>query len=129
MSNQRQRKKMLKNITHKIDTKREKILSIFLHLIAHDFLRNKYLLTIPRPKVPLSLPAPKRECGIFGLGMMKNRIPAQHVGKEGHPDLGYFRLVWQFTRALDWPTLYLYCCVIYYLKESTFKLKLYLPTF
>ena len=27
---------------------------------------------MPWPKVPL--PAPKRECGIFGPGMMKNRI-------------------------------------------------------
>ena len=32
------------------------------------------LFTIPWSKVPLSLPAPKRECGIFGPGIMKNRI-------------------------------------------------------
>ena len=30
--------------------------------------------TIPWPKVPLSLPAPKRECGTLGQGVMKNRI-------------------------------------------------------
>ena len=42
----------------------------------------------------------------------------QHGDKEGHlrahvchPRL---RLGWQFTRALDWPTLYLPFCVIYY---------------
>ena len=32
------------------------------------------IFTIPWPKVPLSFPAPKRECGIFGPFMMKNRI-------------------------------------------------------
>ena len=30
--------------------------------------------TISWPKVPLSLPAPKRKCSIFGPSMMKNRI-------------------------------------------------------
>ena len=30
--------------------------------------------TIPWPKIPLSLPAAKRECGSFGPGMKKNRI-------------------------------------------------------
>ena len=32
------------------------------------------LYTIPWPKVPLLLPAPKRECCIFGTGIVKNSI-------------------------------------------------------
>ena len=35
----------------------------------------------------------------------------QHGDKEGHPRP---HVGWQFTRALDWPTLYLPWCVIYY---------------
>jgi hypothetical protein len=77
-----------------------------------------FLFTIPWLKVPLSLPAPKRECGIFGPGMVKNRILNMGIKRTtpehvGHPRL---RLGWQFTRALDWPTLYLPCCVIYYFR-------------
>ena len=34
----------------------------------------------------------------------------QHGDKEGHPRTH----IWQFIRALDWTTLYLPCCVIYY---------------
>ena len=37
--------------------------------------QKKYFSPYPGwPKVPLSLQAPKRECGIFGPGMIKNRI-------------------------------------------------------
>ena len=35
--------------------------------------------TMPCPKVPLSLPAQKRECGIFGPGMVKNSIRSTGV--------------------------------------------------
>ena len=42
----------------------------------------------------------------------------QREDKEGHPRAHVchprLRLGWQFTRALDWPTLYLPCCVICY---------------
>ena len=45
----------------------------------------------------------------------------QHEDKEGHPRAHVchprLRLGCQFTRALDWPTLYLPCCVIYYHRQ------------
>ena len=51
----------------------------------------------------------------------------QHEDKEGHPRAHVchprLRLRWQFTRALDSPTLYLPCCVIYFF----FYLLLLLP--
>ena len=40
------------------------------------------LFTIPWPKVPLSLPAPKRECGIFGPGTMKNHIRNMGINSQ-----------------------------------------------
>ena len=42
-------------------------------LFMIPMLRIQFFI-IPGPKIPLSLPAPKREYGIFGPGMMKNRI-------------------------------------------------------
>ena len=41
--------------------------------MIHKVTKKKFF-TIPWSKVPLSLPAPKRECGIFGLSMMKNCV-------------------------------------------------------
>ena len=47
-----------------------------------------------------------------------NVIYTQHGDKEGHPRAhvcpSCLRLGWPFTSALDWPTLYLPYCVIYY---------------
>ena len=39
----------------------------------------KLFFTIPWRKVPLSLPAQKRECGIFSTGMVKNSIRSMGV--------------------------------------------------
>ena len=39
----------------------------------------KKIFTIPWPKVPLSLPAQKSECGIFGPGVVKNSIRSTRV--------------------------------------------------
>ena len=61
------------------------------------------------PKVPLSLPAPDRECCIFGLARQKNRIHTMGANKEclrSH--------VCQFTRDLGHSLLLLPRCVIYY---------------
>ena len=78
-----------------------------------------FFTRVPWSKVPLSLPAPKCEYGIFGPHMMKNRIRNMGI-KRATPDRAHvchprLWLGWQFTRALDWPTLYLPCCVIYLL--------------
>ena len=70
--------------------------------------------TIPWPKVPLSFPAPKRECGIFGPSIMKNRIRNMGIKKATPRIMPSSAPEHMFTRALDWPTLYLPCCVIYY---------------
>ena len=40
------------------------------------------IFTIPCPNVPLSPPAQKRECGIFGPGMVKNSI--RSTGVKAH---------------------------------------------
>ena len=50
-----------------------------------DLWTVQVFFTIPWPKVPLSLPAPKRECGIFGPDMMKNRIRNMEV-KRATPE-------------------------------------------
>ena len=74
--------------------------------------------TIPWPKVPLSLPGPKRECGNFGPGMMKNRIRNMEI-KMTTPEHMFGTIAFGSggnLHALDWPTLYLPCCVIYYLR-------------
>ena len=60
-------------------------------------------------KVPLSLPAPDRECCIFGLTRQKNRILTMGANKEclrSH--------VCQFTCDLGHSLLLLPRCVIYY---------------
>ena len=84
----------------------------------HQPQHNNFFHTLA--KVPLLLPAPKRECGIFSPSHKKSY--KQHGDKEGHPRTHVYhprlRLGCQFTRALDWPTLYLPCCVIYYLPHS-----------
>ena len=46
------------------------------------FTFGKSLFTMPQLKVPLSLPARKRECGIFGPGMMKNRINNMGIKRD-----------------------------------------------
>ena len=41
-----------------------------------------YIFLLSGPKVPLSLPAPDRECCIFGLTRQKNRILTMGANKE-----------------------------------------------
>ena len=42
--------------------------------LGKHFFCDKMFFTIPWPKVPHLLPSTILECGIFGPGMMKNRI-------------------------------------------------------
>ena len=42
-------------------------------------MAKNFSFTIPWPKVPLSLLAQKRECGIFDPGMVKNSICTMEV--------------------------------------------------
>ena len=81
---------------------------------------------LPRgPKVPLSLPAPNRECCIFGLTRQKNRILTVGANKEClrshvcHPSR---RRGWQFPRDLGHSLLLLPWCVIYYCYTRFFYL-------
>ena len=101
--------------------------SLYIYPIYVHTLRILFF-TIPWPKVPLSLPALKRECGIFGPGMwpanvvpifgpgmMKNRIRNMGVKRATPEHMFTTRAKGErFTRALNWPTLYLPCCVIIY---------------
>ena len=77
---------------------------------CEEVRRGENLLFLPSgPKVPLSLPAPDRECCIFGLTRQKNRILTMRASKEclrSH--------VWQFTCDLGHSLLLLPRCVIYY---------------
>ena len=59
--------------------------------------------TVPWSKVQLSLPAQKCKCGIFGPGMMKNRIRTTGV-KLASPHClppSCSARGWQLTRAMD----------------------------
>ena len=67
--------------------------------------------TIPWPKLPISLSAQNRECGIFGPGMVKNSIRSTGV------KLASLHLVFvRDARDMDCPRFFLPRCVIIILK-------------
>ena len=56
---------------------------IQLAMANRTLKHNKYLIfLLSGPKVPLSFPAPDRECCIFGLTRQKNRILTMGANKE-----------------------------------------------
>ena len=79
--------------------------------------------TILWPKVPLLLPAPKRECGFFGPGIMKNRLrnmgikratPEHMFAIHAYGSGGNLHLLWLANAT------YCLCCVTLILLK-TFK--------
>ena len=59
--------------------------------MSYVLFGKKSFFTIPWPKVPLSLPTQKRECGIFGPGIVKNSICSTEV-KLASPHLVFATL-------------------------------------
>ena len=88
-------------------------------------LYSKIIFTIPGPKVSHSLPAQKRECGIFGPGMVKNSIPSTGV-KLASPCLVFATLTFgsggKDKGNMDCPNFFLPRCVIYYIIKQGGKL-------
>ena len=90
------------------------IFSIFKIISLNSLIfieMRKYFFTIPCPKVPLSLPAQKRECGIFGPGMVKNSIRSTGV-KLASPHLVFATLafgsggnLYEIWTVQDFPSL------------------------